>query len=88
MIVAINLTDVLQSIQLRIQDDEVEWALDKTKSFSTKSLYRMITHRGACVSERICVENKTTYENQSICIVWQLAHNKLFFCGSAHNKLQ
>jgi hypothetical protein len=31
--------------------DEVNWALDKSKSFTTKSLYRFISHGGVCVAD-------------------------------------
>ena len=40
-----NLMNILQPIQLTSRDDEVEWALNKSKTFSTSSLYKMITHR-------------------------------------------
>ena len=31
--------------------DEVVWALDRTKVFSTKSLYSFLSNRGVCVKE-------------------------------------
>ena len=31
--------------------DEVYWALDSSKSFTTKSLYRFVTNRGVSIPE-------------------------------------
>ena len=46
-----ELLDLLQSTDLDQEArDDVIWALDCSKSFTTKSLYRFITHRGVCIS--------------------------------------
>ena len=43
------LINVLQTYNLSEGGDEVEWALDKSKCFTTKSLYSFLTHRGVSV---------------------------------------
>jgi len=46
----VELLGLLQDVQLDADErDEVTWALDNSKSFTTKSLYRFITHRGVCI---------------------------------------
>ena len=71
-----KLMNILQPIQLTSRDDEVEWALNKSKTFSTSSLYKMITHRGVCLraSENIWM---TKLPLKIKVFMWQLAHNKL-----------
>ena len=56
--------------------DKVEWALDRSKCFSTRSLYRFITHRGVCVRNS---ENfwRTKLPLKIKVFIWQLSHNKL-----------
>ena len=45
-----EILNLLQNVALA-QDsrDDVPWALDGSKSFTTKSLYRFLTHRGVCI---------------------------------------
>jgi len=67
----------LQHIHVDIeQQDDVEWALDPSKNFTTKSLYRFLTHRGVQVKE---VDNiwKTSLPMKIKVFLWQLSHNKL-----------
>jgi hypothetical protein len=46
------LLDRLQEVVLDpYSSDEVEWALDKSKSFTTKSLYKFISHRGVTLAD-------------------------------------
>ena len=41
----------LQSAWPSAEEDKVEWALNKSKLFTTKSLYSFLIHRGVCVKE-------------------------------------
>jgi hypothetical protein len=43
-----QLMQSLQTASPSADDDEFEWLLDKSKSFTTKSLYSFLTHRGVC----------------------------------------
>jgi len=56
--------------------DEVEWALEKSKSFTTKSLYKFLMHRGVQVKD---AENiwKTSLPMKIKVFLWQLSLNKL-----------
>jgi hypothetical protein len=56
--------------------DEVEWALDKSKNFTTKSLYRFITHRGVCIADARSIW-KTKLPLKIKVLIWQLHNNKL-----------
>jgi len=76
---ALELTDllaILQPVQLIHMEDEVEWSLDKSRNFTTKSLYRFSTHRGVCVKNS---DNlwKTKLPLKIKVFLWQLSHNKL-----------
>lgn len=53
-----NLLQTLSSFQWMDAKDEVEWALDKSKALTTKSLYSFLTHRGVCVYERLIVSGE------------------------------
>ena len=67
----------LQNIQIDAdRQDEVEWALEKSKSFTTKSLYKFLTHRGVQVED---AENiwKTSLPMKIKVFLWQLSLNKL-----------
>jgi len=67
----------LQHIQVDTeQQDDVEWALDTSKSFTTKSLYRFLTHRGVQVKEADNIW-KTSLPMKIKVFLWQLSHNKL-----------
>jgi len=42
-----DLQEVLQDVSLNgLGDDEVSWVLEKSRNFSTKSLYTCLTHGG------------------------------------------
>jgi hypothetical protein len=44
-----HLLSLLQHVLLDLPThDDAEWSLDRSRSFTTKSLYRFITHRGVC----------------------------------------
>jgi hypothetical protein len=46
-----ELLGLLQSIILDQElRDDFAWALDNSKAFTTKSLYRFVIHRGVCIS--------------------------------------
>ena len=71
-----DLMDTLQPVHLIHREDEVDWSLDKSRNFTTKSLHRFITHRGVCVknSDNLC---KTKLPLKIKVFLWQLPHNKL-----------
>jgi hypothetical protein len=56
--------------------DEVEWALDKSRNFTTKSLYRFITHRGVLIGDANSVW-RTKLPLEIKIFIWQLTANKL-----------
>ena len=47
-----NLRTILQPMHLLPIHDDVEWSLEKSRDFPTKSLYRFIT-QGVCVCEEL-----------------------------------
>ena len=73
----VELLSILQNVNLdqEVRDD-VTWALDNSKIFTTKSLYRFITHRGVCIpaSEDVW---KSKLPLKIKVFMWQLQHNKL-----------
>jgi hypothetical protein len=56
--------------------DEVNWALDKSKSFTTKSLYRFISHGGVCVADSRSIW-RTKLPLKIKVFLWQLSFDKL-----------
>jgi hypothetical protein len=56
--------------------DEVMWALDKSKTFTTKSQYRFVTHRGVCFLKSDDIWHSKLPLKIKI-FLWQLKHNKL-----------
>jgi hypothetical protein len=56
--------------------DELEWALDKSKNFTTKSLYRFLNHRGVIIANSKNMW-KTKLPLKVKIFVWQLSNNKL-----------
>jgi hypothetical protein len=69
------LLDRLQEVVLDpYSSDEVEWALDKSKSFSTKSLYNFISHRGVTLANAKNIW-KTKLPFKIKVFLWQLSHN-------------
>lgn len=77
-----ELLGLLQNIDLdqEVRDD-FTWALDSSKAFTTKSLYRFITHRGVCISASQDVW-KTKLPLKIKIFLWQLQHNKLQMAAS------
>jgi len=70
-----HLLSLLQTFHINSSEcDEVEWSLDKSKGFSTKSLYTFITHRG------VCMRNSDNFWRTKLPLkikvfIWQLSHN-------------
>jgi hypothetical protein len=56
--------------------DEVVWVLDKSKNFTTKSLYRFITYRGVGVANAKNIW-KTKLPLKIKVFLWQISNNKL-----------
>jgi len=81
-----ELLSLLQNVVL-VQDlrDDVTWALDGSKSFTTKSLYRFLTQRGVCIpaSEDVW---KSKLPLKIKIFMWQLKHNKLQVAASLKKK--
>ncbi|CAN6285209.1 unnamed protein product [Urochloa humidicola] len=72
-----QLLQLLQEIHLEEDvDDDVSWALDSSKSFTTKSLYRFLTFRGVCLAQG---ENiwKIKLPLKIKIFLWQMSHDKL-----------
>jgi hypothetical protein len=72
-----ELLGLLQDKQLEEGDrDTVTWALDNSKTFTTKSLYRFVTHRGVCIPK---AENvwKSKLPLKIKVFLWQMKHDKL-----------
>jgi hypothetical protein len=56
--------------------DEVTWAFEKSKKFTTKSLYRFITHRGVRLDNSKNIW-KTKLPLKIKVFLWQVANNRL-----------
>ena len=56
--------------------DEVVWALDRTKVFSTKSLYSFLSNRGVCVKESDNIW-KTKVPLKIKFFLWQIENDRL-----------
>ena len=82
----VELLSILQNVNLdqEVRDD-VTWALDNSKIFTTKSLYRFITHMGVCIpaSEDVW---KSKLPLKIKVFMWQLQHNKLQVATSLKNR--
>jgi len=82
----VELLSILKNVNLdqEVRDD-VTWALDNPKIFTTKSLYRFITHRGVCIpaSEDVW---KSKLPLKIKVFMWQLQHNKLQVAASLKNR--
>ena len=65
--------------------DDITWALDSSKAFTTKSLYRFITHTGVFIpaSEDVW---KSKLPLKIKVFMWQLQHNKLQVATSLKNR--
>jgi len=70
------LLQILSSVQWVDTDDKIEWALDKSKTFTTKSLYSFLTHRVVCVREGDSVW-KAKVPLKIKFFLWQVDNNKL-----------
>jgi hypothetical protein len=71
------LENKLQEVVLdHASKDEVIWALDKSKNYATKSLYRFTTHRGMDVANAKSIW-KTKLPLKIQIFLWQLSSNKL-----------
>jgi hypothetical protein len=58
------------------KNDSIKWTLDKTQTFTTKSLYQLLTHGG--VRDRLCtLVWKCKVPLQVKVFLWQMIHNKL-----------
>jgi hypothetical protein len=72
-----DLLDMLKDMSLGDStQDELEWALDKSKNFTTKSLYRFLNHRGVIIANSKNMW-KTKLPLKVKIFVWQLSNNKL-----------
>jgi hypothetical protein len=72
-----TLLNILRDIRLDASaHDELEWVLDKSKSFTTKSLYRFMTHRGVVIANSQSIWN-TKLPLKIKIFLWQLSNNKL-----------
>jgi hypothetical protein len=67
----------LQALLDASAHDELEWVLDKSKSFTTKSMYTFMTHRGVVIAN-----------SQSIWNTKLPLKIKIFLCQLSNNKLQ
>jgi hypothetical protein len=56
--------------------DEVSWAFEKSKNFTTKSLYRFITHRGVRLDNSKNIW-KTKLPLKIKVFLWKVANNRL-----------
>ena len=71
------LLDMLQNENLDENErDEMLWALDSSKNYSTKSLYRFLTHRGVRLPDSDNVW-RTKLPLKIKIFLWQLKHDKL-----------
>jgi hypothetical protein len=71
-----TLLDILRDVRLDASaHDELEWVLDKSKSFTTKSLYRFMIHRGVVIANSQSIWN-TKLPLKIKIFLWQLSNNK------------
>jgi len=79
-----HLLQFLSSVQMSGLEDGVEWALDKSKTFTTKSLYSL-THRGVCVREADNIWRAKVPLKIKI-FLWQIDNNRLQTAQSLKQK--
>lgn len=68
--------DIAQGVRLDEQQDKVCWELEKNKIYSTKSLYRFLTFRGAKIA-RMSKIWKTKIPLKIKIFLWQMEYDKL-----------
>jgi hypothetical protein len=56
--------------------DDVVWSLEKSKNFTTKSLYRFTTHKGVGVANAKTIWKTKLFLKTKV-FLWQLLNNKL-----------
>lgn len=71
-----QLLESLREVNLENEEDEVIWALEKNKPFSTKSLYRFLTNRGA-ISRSMNFVWKTKIPLKVKFFLWQMSNDRL-----------
>lgn len=65
-----------QGVRLNDEEDNVIWALDESKSFSTRSLYRFLSFQGA-ISPWLSTIWKVKVPLKIKIFLWQMRHGKL-----------
>ena len=80
-----KLYEKLQEIHLNESDDEVFWALDKSRNFTTRSLYRFTTFGGAFSKGAELIWG-TNLPLKIKIFLWQVYHNKLQSAATLKNR--
>ena len=72
----LTLLSLLQSCHLTPLDDAIDWALEKNKSYSIKSLYSCLTDRGVRIRSSDSVWNVKVPLKIKV-FLWQIDNNRL-----------
>lgn len=71
-----DLLNLLDKISLSDEEDRVSWGLDKSKEFTTKSLYRFRTHGMSVQRNWAYLEMQIALESERKNL-WKMQHHKL-----------
>jgi len=70
------LMDLLEEVHLNNSHDVVKWALEKSGTFTTKSMYRWLSHRGV-INKRLQHIWQSRLPMKLKVFLWQISHNRL-----------
>ena len=68
--------DQLEEVQLNSEKDVVKWVLEKSGQFTTKSMYRWISHRGV-VNKRLQLMWGSRLPLKLKTFIWLITHDRL-----------
>ena len=83
----LTLLSLLQSCHLTPLDDAIDWALEKNKSYSIKSLYSCLTDRGVRIRSSDSVWNVKVPLKIKV-FLWQIDNNRLLTALSPSEGLE
>ena len=68
--------DLLEEVHLNNSHDVVKWALEKSGTFTTKSMYRWLSHRGV-INKRLQHIWQSRLPMKLKVFLWHISHNRL-----------
>lgn len=81
-----DLKSLMSPIKLDNLDDEIHWALDKSRNFTTKSLYRFMLDGG--IRSRISGKSGSAKPQKIKIFLWQLFNDRLQTATNLKNEVE